>query len=210
MSEHTCKKHGHSYIEHYKCYKDEIDTSQERIAFFDIETTNLNADYGQMISYCIKPNLSDEIIYGLISKADLKAAPGEADKRIVKKCIKDLENFDKVVTFYGARFDIPFLRTRARVNGIDFPGYGGLEHKDLWFTVRGKFKLSSNRLENACRVLLGQTNKTRIEPRYWHGALIGDKESLDFVLEHNKYDVIDLENLYNAVIGYARPQAASI
>lgn len=210
MSEHTCAKHGHSYLEHYQCYKTEVDTSQERIAFFDIETSNLNADYGQMLSYCIKPNLSEDILHGIISKTDLRCEPGTADARIVRKCIKDLAGFDKVVTWYGARFDIPYLRTRAMVNGIDFPGYGALAHKDLWFTCRGKFKLSSNRLENACRVLLGETNKTRIEPKYWHGALLGDKASLDFVLEHNKYDVLDLEKLYNKIEGYGRPVAASI
>src|SRR4051812_2303778 len=109
MSEHTCEKHGHCYLSHYSCYVDECTGGPERIGFFDIETSNLNADYGQMLSYAIKDSLSDTIYSDIINKKDLRCQPGMADARIVKQCIKDLDKFDKVVTFYGARFDLPFL-----------------------------------------------------------------------------------------------------
>jgi len=201
-------KHGHSMLDHPGCYERD---GAPRLGFFDIEASNLDADYGQLLSYCIKDGNSEEIFWGCITKEDIfTSPPGQADKRIVEQCIEDFKKFTKIVTFYGARFDMPYIRTRALANGLEFPPYGALFHRDIWFTVRGKCKLSSNRLENACRVLLGKTSKTRIEPKHWHGALQGDEKSLNYVLAHNKFDVIDLEKLYNKVEGFGRAVNNSI
>ena len=70
--------------------------------------------------------------------------------------------------------------------------------------------MSSNRLENACRVLLGKTHKTRIESSYWIRALQGNPRALNYILDHNKKDVIDLERLYLKVINFATRQDTSI
>lgn len=209
---HRCAAHSHTYLEHYNCFlREQADRAQERVGFLDIEQSNLDADYGQMLSYCIKDYSSDEILYGVINKDDIfNTEPGHADARITQQLIEDIGKFDKLVTWYGARFDLPFIRTRQLVNKIPFPTYGTIVHKDLYFTCKAKFKLSSNRLENACRVLLGESDKTRINPAYWHGALRGDKASLDYVLEHNKYDVLDLQKIYNKINEYGRPVSNSI
>lgn len=206
LSNGRCE-HGHTYLEHYGCYNPE----PERIGFLDIESSNLDADFGQMLSWCIKPSDSGDVVFGLLSKKDIFKSPaGEADKRIVRALVEEMPKYDKLVTWYGARFDLPFIRTRAMTNGIDFPTYGSLVHKDLWFTCRGKFKLSSNRLENACRVLLGKTDKTRIDAKNWHGALRGDAKSLAYILDHNQKDVLDLEKIYNKIEGFGRPSNTSI
>jgi uncharacterized protein YprB with RNaseH-like and TPR domain len=207
----SCKAHNHTYLEHYNCYLKEVGLEKELIGFYDLEASNLDADYGMMLSYCIKPSNSKEILVGAITREDLQDnEPGHGDKRIVEQCIADLKKFDKIVTFYGARFDIPFTRTRAMVNGLEFPPYGTITHKDLYFTIKPKFKLSSNRLENACRIILGKTNKTRIEPNHWHGALQGNPKSIAYIVQHNKYDVLDLEKLYWEVEGFGRPAKNSI
>jgi uncharacterized protein YprB with RNaseH-like and TPR domain len=206
LSTHKCE-HGHTFLSHYACYK----PTNDRLGFLDIETSNLSADFGIILSYCIKKADSKEILYETLELEDIaKFGPGKEDKRVVEKLVKDLEGFDKVVTYYGSKFDMPFIRTRALINNIDFPAYGTLAHRDLYYTLRFKFKLSSNRLENGCRVLLGKTNKTRIDSKYWLGGMRGDAKSLQYILEHNKYDVIDLEKLYNKVEGYARGQNVSI
>lgn len=200
-------EHGHTYLEHYSCYQPE----PERIGHLDIEASNLDADFGQMLSWCIKPSDSDKILYGLLNKNDIFKSPaGHADKRIVKELINTLPQFDKVTSWYGARFDLPFIRTRAMVNKLDFPTYGSLVHKDMWFVCRGKLKLSSNRLENAAKVLLGKTQKTKIDPAHWHGALRGDKKSLAYILDHNKKDVLDLEKIYLKLEDFGRPSNTSI
>jgi len=206
MATHRCG-HRHTFLEHPQCYT----PHKERIGFFDIETSNLAADFGVLLTYCIKPMWSKAIITGQIQSRDIaKARAGDEDKVVVAQCISDLFQFDRIVTFYGKRFDVPFVRTRALSTGLDFPSFGTLKHTDLYDVIRHRFRLSSNRLENACRVLLGHTNKTRIEAKYWRAGARGDEVSLAHIVEHNKYDVVDLEALYLKTIDFARKQDCSI
>lgn len=128
----------------------------------------------------------------------------------MKALIEDLLKFDKIVTYYGRRFDVPFMRSRALMTNVAFPLFGSLTHVDLYFVLRNRFCLSSNRLENACRTILGKTEKTRIENRFWRGGVRGDEKSLQYILDHNKKDVLDLEKLYNRVIDYSRRVDTSI
>lgn len=208
LATHRCPEHNHTYLSHYSCYKPE---HSERIGFLDIEASNLDADFGIILSYCIKVENEDRIFEDVISKEDLDCSTaGDEDKRIVRQLVMDLNNFDKIVTYYGCRFDLPFIRTRALMCNVPFPHYGSLVHKDLYFVIKNKFKLSSNRLENACRVILDKTNKTRIESKFWRAAARGDEKSLAYVLDHNRKDVIDLETLYHEVINYSRQQNVSI
>ena len=111
---------------------------------------------------------------------------------------------------HNTGFDLPFLRARALIVGVDFPSYGSLKHKDLYYVIRNKFKLSSRRLENACRQLLGATDKTRIDAKYWRNGVRGDIESLKYILEHNVYDVLDLEKLYKKCEEFSKVNATSI
>jgi len=200
-------EHGHSGLEHYGCWKG----NTERIGFLDIETTNLDANFGIMLSYCIKDSDSKKIDEAVITVADIKnGTAGDEDCRVVKKCVEDLQKYDKLVTYYGVRFDMPFIRTRAVSMGIPFPSYGTIKHQDVYFLVRNKFKLNSNRLENACRVLLGASDKTKIDYKHWRAAARGDKKALDYVVEHNRYDVLDLEKLYLKVCEYQKEGTNSL
>jgi uncharacterized protein YprB with RNaseH-like and TPR domain len=210
LGNHFCR-HKHTYLTHYNCYLKENPDATEKIGYFDIEASNLDADFGIMLSYCIKDGQSDNILEGVLTPEDIQSAPaGQEDTKLVTKCIKDLLSFDKIVTFYGVRYDLPYVRTRALVDGVDFPNYGSIVHKDIYFMIRAKFKLSSNRLENACRVILGHTDKTRVDAKYWRGGMRGDQDSLDYILDHNRKDVLDLEALYKKVIDFGRPTQASI
>lgn len=207
LATHRCK-HGHNFLEHYNCYEQR---EHERIGFLDIETTNLSADFGIMLSWCIKDGDSDEILEGVINRTDMDlSSAGDEDSRVVTDLIWAMGQFDTLVTYYGSRFDMPFIRTRAVALNLEFPEYGALVHKDLYFLVRAKFKLSSNRLEQACRVLLDHTDKTKIEYKYWRAAGRGDRKALDYVLDHNRKDVLDLEKLYRKIIGYGRHNPRSI
>lgn len=201
-------KHAHSYLSHYACYLDENPEKREKIGYLDIETSNLDADFGQILSWCILDDESGKIASDVFTPEDLKK--GYEDKRITRSCVQEMCKYDKIVTYYGARFDIPYIRARALINGIEFPSYGTIVHKDLYFVIKSKFKLSSRRLENACRHLLGQTNKTRIDAKYWRNAVRGDKKSLKYILQHNEMDVVDLKKLYDKCITYSRVNQTSI
>jgi uncharacterized protein YprB with RNaseH-like and TPR domain len=205
LGTHRCRHH-HTYLEHYSCFIDENPLDQ-RLGFLDIETHNLVANYGFMICFCIKDSNSDTILEDIITKKELQSS--ELDKRVVKRCIEEMKKFDKVITYYGTRFDIPFIRTRAHWHGLDFPEYGELMHFDVYYTVRNKVRLSSNRLGVACEALLGSTNKTRLDPVHVQGAMQGRTEALEYYLDHCRGDVIDLQRLYEKVIVYKKTSNTS-
>ena len=111
---------------------------------------------------------------------------------------------------HNTRFDIPYSRTRAMAHGLIFPTYGTLKHKDLYYTVKFKFSLHSNRLENACRTLCGSTGKTKLLPEIWQRAAYGDPGSLKYIYDHCVEDVKDLKRLYYKTLEYAYPGQRAI
>ena len=197
--------HGHSGIAHYSCYLKE-EHGGERIGFLDLECSNLKANFGIILSYCIKDH-GGEILYDCITKEDLDT---DLDKRITKACINDLLKFERVVTHYGERFDLPYLRTRALYWGLDFPGAGEIVHTDVWKIARRKLCLSSNRQGVISEAINRKSLKTRIDSRHWIKALMGEKKALDYILDHNMKDVIDLEKNYNKLVKFAKKSNTSI
>ena len=198
MQNNNCAMHGVPYIEHYECYLREV-RPPEKIGFLDIETSNLAANFGVMFAYCIKKSWDSEILYGITEPKTFKK---DLDKDIVEKCVEDMKQFDRLVTFYGTKFDIPFIRTRAISQGVPFPGYGEILHTDLYYMVRNKLRQNSNRLETTCRTVFGKTHKTHIDSEYWIRALMSDEESLAYILDHCKNDVLETERLFNVMIQF--------
>lgn len=211
LASHTCKTHHHTYLTHYSCYIKE-QPEKDRIAIIDIETSNLKGDYGTILTWALKPLGKKDIIYGVISKADIrKGGPtGTEDKRVTAELIAAMSNFDKVIGYFSKRFDLPFIRTRAFVNKLDFPFFGTIKHIDVFDVVKHRFNLSRKTQENACRVLLGETEKNHVAGPIWREAARGDKKALQYVLDHNFKDVRDLERLYLKVRDFARRNDVSI
>jgi len=193
-------KHGHLWAEHPACYVKEKER-QIKIGYLDIECSQLKSNYGIMLSYCIKERGKDKIYCDTITKRDIDKKV--LDKRLTKNCINDMRKFDVVMGYYSTKFDIPFIRSRAMYWNLDFPLYGELKHKDIYYMVRNKMCLNSNRLEVACNHL-GIEGKTKLDGKVWILASAGDKKSLDYVLEHNRFDVLILEQLHDKIKDYVR------
>lgn len=202
-------RHGHTYLEHYQCYLDEHKNEEEKVGFLDIETSNLDANFGVILTWAINSN--GIITNDRLSKEDIERYDSDKiDTRIVKNLVEELFKYDRIVTYYGKRFDIPFLRTRALYDNIDFPVYGSLKHDDVYFWVKYKLKLNSNRMEVAARTIFGETDKTHIEFKYWIAGTRGDEEALSYILDHNIKDVEELERVYYKLVDFARRQDSSI
>ena len=194
LATHYCK-HRQPYLIHYSCFLRDNPVG-EKAAYFDIECTNLNADYGFMLCYCLKVAGEDKIIRGVIDKKDITK---NLDRKLIKKCLEDLSGFDRIYTWYGTKFDIPYVKARALIHGLDITpvGFGKRFHKDLYYVAKRNLKVSSRRLENISKLLLGKTQKTRLDPTSWTKAAMGDKRSLKYVVEHCDYDVLDLEMVHH-------------
>lgn len=203
-------KHRHNGWVHPACYEKEKGVA-ERVGMLDIETSNLKADFGVILSWCFKTLGDKKISWGLISKKDV--SDGIYDKRIVEEFIGTIWNYDRIVTHYGTRFDVPFLRTRAirwRVDG-NFPKYGEMYHSDVWQMSRSKLCISRNRQDTISRAIKTPDIKTRIHPDIWLKVqMTQDTESLKYILDHNKKDVRQLEANFKKLEPYVRLGRTSI
>lgn len=203
-------KHKHTFLEHPSCYFKELN-KEEKVGFLDIEASNLDANFGIMLTYCIKDGNSNKIYSGVISKEDInKYEADKTDTRVLKQCIEDMLKFDRLVAHYGKRFDFPFIRTRALICGVDFPDFGSIFIDDTWIWAKYKLKLNSNRLDTIATTLFGESDKTHLQYKYWVGGIRGDKKSLDYILKHNKIDVLELEKIYNKLKSFVKQNKSSI
>ena len=191
--------HRHNGISHSNCFE-QANNLKERVGFFDIETSNLNANWGIILSYCILGE--DKLYKGLITPEDLTS--GVFDLNICKKFCEDVRNFDRIIGWYSAKFDGPFLRTRCMYHKLDFPVFKEIKHTDAWFVAKKKLKLHSNRLGVVAPFLGIRAKDHPINPSIWLQCLSGNKEALDFVMVHNEEDVNSLKAVWNRFEEYIR------
>lgn len=187
-----------------------------RFGFYDIETTNFQANFGHMLSWAVflpdgtaRMDERGRIQVPLTGKVKWDAITrkqaidySKFDKAIVQSCVDMIyKDVDILVGYYSDRFDNPFVRTRADYWGIDFPLYQEKYTYDVWRTVRMIYKLGRNTLDQATE-LLGIEGKTHVKPGIWAKAKVGDPEAMEYVVDHNKEDVKILAELFNKVSGY--------
>jgi len=179
-----------------------------RIGYLDIETDNLKADFGTMLTWCIKEK-GGKVYYDTVTKREL--FEGDSDRRIVQSIVDEMRKYNIIVGYYSTGFDLPFVRAKALHYGIDFPGfeYNGktfvpeLYHFDLYYTVKSKLCISRKSLDAACDYL-NISGKTPISKDAWRRAKYGDPEALNTVLEHNVGDVEILEKLHDKMTTFSK------
>jgi len=172
------------------------------IGYLDIESTGFSANIDIMLSWCLKGRGDKKVSGEYITREEIMSE--NQDARIVELLVEEMNKYDVVYTYYGTRFDIPFIRTRALYHGTYFPMYKQKSHKDLYYAVKSKLKLHRSSLMAATE-FFGIKGKTRVEPKYWQKARWGDKKSLKRIFEHNKADVVILEKLHRKIEEYVCP-----
>ena len=173
-----------------------------KIGYLDIESTGFSANIDVMLSWCIKGRGKKKVAGAMITREELMS--GKSDKRITKELVDEMNKYDVLCTYYGTRFDIPFIRTRSLFHGNDFPLYRQMSHKDLYYVVRSKLKLHRSSLMAATE-FFGIEGKTRLKPDVWKKARWGDAKSLKYIYQHNIADVEILELLHRKLECYAPP-----
>src|SRR6266851_4488764 len=157
---------------------------------FDLETTNLKANFGTILCACVKPVGADPITFRL---DELPGPDGLwDDSRLVTRLCELLNNCGKVFGWYSSFFDIKFLRTRKLLNSLSMPC--SFAHADLWVTARSQLALHNNRLDTWNNAFApDDAQKTPIKWETWRRAGAGDSGSIDYVVEHCEKDVESME-----------------
>lgn len=178
-----------------------------QVGFFDLETTALDADFGQLLCGVIgeyDPQSPEEP--GLIKYEldDFDTPEGRCDdKGLAVTLREELSRYDLIVSYNGSRFDIPFLNTRLAAEGER--GLSAKRHKDLLYVMRYKFRLQSNSLKNVGNFFFGHTVKTDMDKRTWRAAHAGSRTAYNEVIDHCRMDVIELARVWHRVKDVAGP-----
>jgi len=182
-------RHYHTYITHPNCWWEE-QGRKPKVGYLDIETSNLDANYGIIITYCILDKDSDQIFKNIINIADVRK--GVFDKNLCKQLIKDMLKFDILKGYWSTGFDIPFIRSRCLKWNLSFPIYKKINHKDIYYMVKRLLKLNRNSLEVATK-FLKIPGKNHVHGDQWMQALMCDGElqekAMRYILQHNEKDV---------------------
>ena len=174
-----------------------LDPDQMKVAVLDIETSSLKSDFGITICAVIHQfgTREDYKVFAIdLNEKDLLAD----EKKLLEALNAELEQFDGVVTYFGSRFDLPFIRTRSLYHGLK--PLGKKKSLDLYFTVKRTTNPSSRRLERINDILRisdpdGSPDKTRLGMAEWNGVVFQrDTKQLDYVISHCVSDVKILEN----------------
>lgn len=177
-------------------------SKKPKILLWDIESSNLNANFGFI--FCIGYKFLGERKPTIISIRDFpnyKEDPSN-DKRVVQEFAKVFNTADVQVTWYGARFDFPFVNTRLLMSGLQ--PLAPIPHIDGWRIAKYKLKLNSNRLDAVSRIIPGnKTQKTPIDNKHWLRAASGHTASVKYVEKHCRADIQVLEKAYMAIRPYA-------
>jgi uncharacterized protein YprB with RNaseH-like and TPR domain len=205
MNTHRCK-HGHSYLEHFSCYLEEVN-QRGKIGFFDIESSALVADFGFCIGWYILD--TDGNYHGRVVTPE-EVHSEVPDKVIMEELVDTFKDFDLIYTYNGTRFDLPFVRTRCVANNIYFPFYGSLQHKDVYYIIKNKFRLHRKTQEVAAEMLLGHTEKTHWMGKWWIKAVQGDPKALAYIDDHCRKDVKELKKITEKVLNFVKPMYQSI
>jgi len=208
--------HRHNGIEHPLCY-DRANGLIERIGVLDIETEDLNADYGIIFCWALYDLQTKEIYEDAINLEDIKTQSSSRrnkmpteDKRVIESLIDKIKQYDRIYGHYSQRFDVPFIRTRAVMCKVDFPVFGTCFHTDTWRILKDRFRLSRNSLANAHLKLLGYTRKDYLSLSIKHGCLRGEKWAIDLTKAHCRKDVLDTKDLINKIKMFVRINKTSI
>ena len=213
LATHYCKKHRHSYLEHYgSCFLTEKPVESpfhERIGFFDLETSGLKADFAFIFSYAIRGD--DGKLYGRVLRPE-EIHKSQFDKNLVVEMCRDLKLFDRIVVHYGGdrRFDCPFARTRALKHGADFPQHKDLWVSDTWLMAKNKLKLRSNKLGVICEFFGISAKDHPLTPDIWMTACAGNKQSLGYIWTHNVEDVDSMKKVYELLINHVNKNKVSV
>lgn len=155
-----------------------------RTACFDLECSNLAADFGVLLCGVVQ---ADGCKPRIIRPRGSPARSDNLDRDLCCRVRDELERHDILVSWNGKRFDVPFLNARLLYHGEDT--LKRMKHLDLMYTARYRMHISSSRLDSVAKHLQCYHQKTQLDPTHWIRAIGGSRASMDYIVEHCVEDV---------------------
>jgi uncharacterized protein YprB with RNaseH-like and TPR domain len=196
--------------------QDEEEKPREpKILFWDLETTNLVADYGWIL--CASYMWMDDKKASIIRLRDTPEFQIDRtdDSGLLKQFVPIFEQADIHVFWFGEYFDFPFFQTRLLIAGL--PPLPNIPFIDGWKIARNKLKLRSNRLDAVSKILLmakGEKREEKLQPtpRDWRRSMAGHEDALKVIEDRCMSDVRVLRQIYQKIrhLGSALPNLSKL
>lgn len=162
-----------------------------KILIYDIETSDLNADWGTLL--CVGYKWVGDKSPTILSILDYPGEDFLDDSNLVKAFHEVISQADMVITYFGKGFDQPWMT--AKYLQIRLPWLANVPHIDLFFTAKSNLKVSRKSLDNLVTFFdLGK--KYNVSRDDWKHAKIGDVHGIKEVMRHCFVDVNLTEKLY--------------
>lgn len=165
-----------------------------KILAYDIEASNLNADFGIILTFGSKIVGEGEV--EILNILDYKGKDLiKAERRLLIDVSARMLDADVWLGHFSTYYDLPFINTRLIYHDLpvlpaNFP------QLDTWKVARNRLKLRNNRLITISEFLGTEDEKNAIKPEEWLRALSGDRKAMSYIAEHNRRDVLVLEEVY--------------
>lgn len=172
-------------------------TDNARILIYDFEVTDLDADWGTTI--CTGYKWLDEPETHVLSQIDYKGWKKNFldDSRLWRDFMNVYNQADLTIGYYNSGFDRPYMYAKLLKNNIAIPA--NIPNIDLFYTAKSNMKIRRKSMDNVTRYLDLQddtVHKTIVGGAMWQRARIGDKEGIQYVIEHCHADLLLTERLY--------------
>jgi len=174
-----------------------LDPDVYKVAVFDLETTGLKGDFDIVLAGVVKTYGIEEdptpFVIDLSGKDMLKA-----ERRVIRDITECLSLYDGIITYFGSRFDVPMLRTRAIYQGLK--PLPKMKHLDMYFTIKRTVNTSRRRMDTINELIRISEpelpGKTKLDMAEWMPAMFShDEKSLNYIVDHCEKDVLILENI---------------
>lgn len=158
-----------------------------KLVFFDIEASGLNADYNSTLCVSFKPYRSDPFTVSIKQMGN--------DQRVVRETKEILESFDCWVTYYGKGFDYLFLNTRLLKWGYD--PIQPRHHIDMYYVLKAHTKMGRRSQEAYLDFLGTEERKMKVSQNVWSEMGFKLDKHMPTMIERCESDVRGLQNLYD-------------
>lgn len=160
-----------------------------KILYFDIETTDLSAGFGEVLMMGYQWHHSPEVnLIAIYDFPDWEELPIERrDLHLVKEISKIISQADILVGHYSTGFDHRFIQTRCLFHKL--PPIPETTHIDTWKIAKYQLRLHSNKLAVLAEALDCGERKGSLPLRLWRRSKAHDIGALKEMAEYCKQDV---------------------
>jgi uncharacterized protein YprB with RNaseH-like and TPR domain len=182
----------------------DVEYRQPRILVYDLETTDLDAGFGEILMMGYQ--WWDESEPQLIGINDFpgwkKPHYNDRDYQLCKSIYKIMGKADLIIGHFSSRFDHPFIQTRMLKHKL--PPIPDTPQIDTWKIAKKQLRLRSNRLGVIAEALGCDQQKGKVDASVWRMAKGHDEEAIRIIGDYCLQDIRTQKSITERLLPVAK------